>query len=65
MADDWEDWEDEGLEPALPGVAAAVKAPVAAAKKVSLKLLSLRIEALASFVATLRKGNRADLALEL
>ena len=35
MADDWEDWEDEGLEPALPGVAAAVKAPIAAAAKVS------------------------------
>lgn len=35
MADDWEDWEDEGLEPALPGVAGGVnKAPAAAAKKV-------------------------------
>lgn len=35
MADDWEDWEDEGLEPTLPGVAGGVKAPAATAKKVS------------------------------
>lgn len=64
MADDWEDWEDEGLEPALPGVAAAGKAPSAAAAKVragfsnELMLFSFfRIDALEMVSAILTRGG--------